>query len=122
LCANARAYTPPGGTITLGVRRAGGDAVMTVADTGEGISPEDLPRVWDRFYRADPARARQSGQGGLGLGLAIVQAIVRAHGGTTAIRSAPGAGTTVTVTLPGAIVQKAEKHVVDGSPFSYSPG
>lgn len=102
LCANARAYTPPGGQIIVGVRRAGGDALLTVADTGEGIPPDDLPRVWDRFYRADPARARQSGQGGLGLGLAIVHAIVRAHGGTTAIRSIPGEGTTVTIMLPGA--------------------
>jgi signal transduction histidine kinase len=122
LCANARAYTPPGGTITVGVGRVGGDAVLTVADTGEGIPPDDLPRVWDRFSRADPARARQSGQGGLGLGLAIVQAIVRAHGGTTAIRSTPGAGTTVTVTLPGATVQeKAEMPAADGSPLSSSP-
>lgn len=111
LCANARAYTPPGGTISVGVRRAGGDAALTVADTGEGIPPEDLPRVWDRFYRADPARARQAGQGGLGLGLAIVHAIVRAHGGRAAIRSTPGAGTTVTLTLPGASArEKTETH------------
>jgi signal transduction histidine kinase len=61
-----------------------------------------LPRIWDRFYRADPARARQSGQGGLGLGLAIVQAIVNAHGGSVAIASTLGAGTTVTLRLPGA--------------------
>lgn len=111
LCANARAYTSPGGTITVGVRRVGRDAVVTVADTGAGIASEDLPRVWDRFYRADPARARQSGQGGLGLGLAIVQAIIRAHGGTVTIESAPGAGTCVTLTLPGASVQERAQHV-----------
>ena len=102
LCANARAYTQPDGTITVGVRRAGADAVLTVADTGAGIPAEDLPRVWDRFYRADPSRVRQTGQGGLGLGLPIVHAIVEAHGGTTAIHSTPGVGTTVTLTLPGA--------------------
>ncbi len=102
LCANARAYTPPGGTITLGVQSEGENAVLSVADTGEGIALEDLPRVWDRFYRTDPARARQTGQGGLGLGLAIVQAIVKAHGGTVAMRSTQGEGTIVTVTLPGA--------------------
>lgn len=106
LCANARAYTPPGGTIAVGVRlhahRGGAEAILSVADTGAGIAPEDLPRVWDRFYRADPARARRAGQGGLGLGLAIVHAVVAAHGGRAAIASTPGAGTTVTLTLPGA--------------------
>jgi len=102
LCANARAYTHPAGTITVGVRLVGGAALLTVADTGDGIPPEDLPQVWDRFYRADPARARHTGQGGLGLGLAIVRAIVAAHGGATAIDSTPGEGTTVTLTLPGA--------------------
>lgn len=109
LCANARAYTPPGGTITLGVQRGTGsssgegqDAIITVADTGEGIAAADLPRVWDRFYRADPARARQAGQGGMGLGLAIVYAIFEAHGGTATIDSVPGEGTTVTLSLPNA--------------------
>lgn len=107
LCANARAYTSPGGTITLAVRVENERALLTVADTGEGIPPEDLPRVWDRFYRADPARARQAGQGGLGLGLAIVHAIAEAHGGTTTIDSTPGEGTTVTLTLPGAVERTA---------------
>lgn len=111
LCANARAYTHPEGTITVGVRLAGQDAALTVTDTGEGIPPEDLPRVLDRFYRADPARARHPGQGGLGLGLAIVQAIVRAHGGTTVVQSTPGEGTTVTLTLPGATVHKRRTPV-----------
>jgi two-component system OmpR family sensor kinase len=105
LCANARAYTPAGGAITVGVRSARPRATLTVADTGEGIPAEDLPRIWDRFYRVDPARARQSGQGGLGLGLAIVHSIVAAHGGTAAIASTLGAGTTVTLTLPDASVQ-----------------
>ncbi|MDQ2787700.1 MAG: HAMP domain-containing histidine kinase [Chloroflexota bacterium] len=107
LCANARAYTPPEGAITLGVRRVGANAVVTVADSGEGIAPDDLPRVWDRFYRADPARPRHAGQGGLGLGLAIVRAIIVAHGGDATIASTPGIGTTVTLTLPGATVVSA---------------
>ncbi|MHB8645318.1 MAG: sensor histidine kinase [Thermomicrobiales bacterium] len=111
LCANARAYTHPDGTITVGVQLVGRDATLTVADTGEGIPPEDLPRVWDRFYRADPARARHTGQGGLGLGLAIVQAIVKAHGGTTVIRSTPGVGTTVSMTLPGATARSKSAPV-----------
>lgn len=102
LCANARAYTPARGTITVGLRVVGQDAVLTVADTGEGIPAEDLPRIWDRFYRADPARIRQAGQGGLGLGLAIVRAIVAAHGGTATIASDSGKGTTVTLMLPHA--------------------
>lgn len=113
LCANARAYTPPGGTITVGVRRRDGNAVLTIRDTGEGIRPEDLPRVWDRFYRADPSRVRQTGQGGLGLGLSIVYAIAKAHGGTTVITSAPGEGTTVTLTLPEAAAPERNPMRVD---------
>lgn len=116
LCANARAYTPPGGTITIGVRLVGKNAVLSVADTGEGIAPDDLPRIWNRFYRADPARARQSGQGGLGLGLAIVQAIVKAHGGSVAIESAVGVGTTVTLTLPDASAPARQQAQADLRP------
>lgn len=101
LCANARAHTPEDGTITIGVARSGDSAVVTIADNGTGIAPDDLPHIWDRFYRADTARARQAGQGGLGLGLAIVRAIVEAHGGTAAITSRPGDGTNVTLILPG---------------------
>ncbi|MCA1670100.1 MAG: HAMP domain-containing histidine kinase [Thermomicrobia bacterium] len=102
LCANARAYTPSGGTITVGVRYQAGAAIVTVADTGQGIPPDDLPRIWDRFYRVDPARARKPGQPGLGLGLAIVRAIVEAHGGHATIASTPGVGTTVTLAWPDA--------------------
>ncbi|MDQ2787932.1 MAG: HAMP domain-containing histidine kinase [Chloroflexota bacterium] len=120
LCANARAYTAAGGTITVGVRSAGQHAALTVADTGEGIPAADLPRIWDRFYRVDPARARQSGQGGLGLGLAIVQAIIAAHGGTAAITSVPNEGTTVTLTLPGASVRtkKQVQSAAETSPVA----
>ncbi|MBA3276577.1 MAG: HAMP domain-containing histidine kinase [Chloroflexia bacterium] len=101
LCTNARAATAPGGTITIGLRRDGAaSARLTVADTGTGISAEDLPRVWNRFYRADVSRTRAGGQGGLGLGLAIVRAIVDAHGWAVSIDSEAGVGTTVSVTMP----------------------
>ncbi len=101
LCTNARAATAPGGTITIGLGREGANhAIVSVADTGTGISAEDLPRVWNRFYRADVSRTRAGGQGGLGLGLAIVRAIVDAHGWAVSIDSEFGAGTTVTVTIP----------------------
>ncbi len=96
---NAIAHTPPGGTITVGCETVGDRARFRVADTGAGVRPEDLPRVFDRFYRPDTGRTRE--QGGAGLGLAICKAIVDAHGGTIAVTSAIGEGTTFTVELPG---------------------
>ena len=75
-----------------------GSAVVSVRDTGIGIPPEHLPRVFDRFYRVDKARTRA--EGGTGLGLSIVRSIVGAHGGTVELASTPGQGTTCTVTLP----------------------
>jgi two-component system sensor histidine kinase CiaH len=95
---NAVKYTEPGGRITVTGGQADGEAELVVEDTGIGIPDEHLPRIFDRFYRVDKARSRA--QGGIGLGLSIAQAIVRAHGGTIDIRSAPGAGTTARVTLP----------------------
>ena len=71
---------------------------VSVHDTGTGIAPEHLPYVFDRFYRADKSRARQTG--GAGLGLAIVKQLVIAHGGTISVASAPGQGSTFTFTLP----------------------
>ena len=71
---------------------------LEIRDTGSGISADALPRVFDRFYRADPARSRNSG--GAGLGLAIVKQIVVLHGGDVQIASEPGRGTTVSVVLP----------------------
>lgn len=98
LLENALRYTPADGHITLTARRQDGAVVLSVADTGEGIAPEDLAHLGERFFRADPSRARQ--HGGAGLGLAICRSIVEAHHGTMTIDSAPGEGTRVTVTLP----------------------
>jgi heavy metal sensor kinase len=96
---NAITNTPPGGTIT--VRVAPGDAataVVAVSDTGVGIPPEHLPRIFDRFYRIDTGRARS--RGGIGLGLAICQAIAHAHDGVLSAHSENGHGSTFTLTIP----------------------
>jgi len=93
---NALKHTPSGGQVTLTARRHGGDALLTVQDTGEGIAPEDLDRIFDRFYRADRARSRD---GGAGLGLATAKALVEAHGGRLVMESQQGRGTTATVVL-----------------------
>ena len=97
LLANARVHAP-GAPIVVTVREDGTDAVIEVHDEGPGMAEVDAARALERFYRADTSRSRQ--HGGAGLGLAIVDATVRAHGGTTEITSAPGGGTTVTVRLP----------------------
>ena len=95
---NAIKYTPPGGQVTLGLRCSNGSAVLTVADTGLGIPAEDVPHIFERFYRVDKARSRAAG--GTGLGLSIVQWIAQAHGGGIEVQSQAGQGTTFTVTLP----------------------
>ncbi|MDQ2731657.1 MAG: ATP-binding protein [Armatimonadota bacterium] len=95
---NAARHTPPKGRVTASARAEGSNVVMTVQDTGEGIPPEHLPHVCERFYRVDAARTRSDG--GTGLGLAICESIVQAHHGTMKIESTVGVGTTVTVTLP----------------------
>ena len=95
---NAIKYTPDGGTISVTLHRMGRDAVLEISDTGVGIPPEDLPHVFDRFYRVDKARSRDTG--GTGLGLSIVQQIVRLHAGSVTVASKPGEGTTFTVQLP----------------------
>ena len=97
---NAIKYTPRGGQVTVHARREDHTAVVTVTDTGVGIAPEHLPRIWDRLYRADPSRSER----GLGLGLSLVKAYVEAHGGTVVASSAPGSGSTFTVRLPAAPV------------------
>ena len=95
---NAVKYTPPGGQVTLraGLERTG--VWVAISDTGPGIPPEHLPHVFERFYRVEEARSRESG--GAGLGLAIAYEITRWHGGTVEVRSEPGHGATFTVHLP----------------------
>jgi heavy metal sensor kinase len=96
---NAIRHTSAGGTITVRLGREAGAAVIVIRDTGEGISAEHLPHLFERFYRVDTARSQQSG--GVGLGLAIVKEIVDAHGGDILLSSDVGKGTTVTIRLPG---------------------
>lgn len=99
LLSNALRHTPSGGWVTVTCRRDKSDNLLfTVADTGEGIPLDDLPFVFDRFYRADKSRSRASG--GSGIGLAIVKQLVEAHGGKVWAESQPGQGTTFGVTLP----------------------
>jgi two-component system sensor histidine kinase BaeS len=98
LLSNAVAHTPLGGQITVSARAGNGMISVAVSDTGEGIPAEHLAYVFDRFYRADKSRARQTG--GAGLGLAIAKQLVVAHGGTISVTSEPGQGSTFTFTLP----------------------
>ncbi|MFC4856508.1 sensor histidine kinase [Actinophytocola glycyrrhizae] len=100
LVGNAVGHTRPGTPVTVTVGSRNGEVAIAVRDDGDGIAPEHLPHVFERFYRADPSRSRDSG-GSSGLGLAIVEAIVTAHGGTVGVTSTPGQGTTVRVTFPG---------------------
>jgi signal transduction histidine kinase len=95
---NALTHTPSGGEVSVGVVRQNGRAHVTVADTGDGIPTGDLPHIFERFYRADKARTRESG--GTGLGLAIAKWIVDAHKGEIGVKSAEGKGTQVDVSLP----------------------
>lgn len=95
---NAVRYSPPGARVTVTVERAGSEACLVVEDTGVGIGPEHLPRIFDRFYRVDPARSRATG--GTGLGLAIVKHVADAHGGRVHAESEPGRGSRFVVTLP----------------------
>ena len=106
LVGNALAHTPAGTPVSVHVRNGGAHAVVEVHDDGPGMTPDVAERAFERFSRADASRSRDSGgsgAGGSGLGLAIVRAIVVAHGGEVVLQSAPGAGTTVRVELPRAL-------------------
>jgi two-component system phosphate regulon sensor histidine kinase PhoR len=94
---NAIKFTPAGGTVTLGTTATPNDVALFVRDTGAGIDPADLDRIFERFFKSDPSRAT----GGTGLGLAIAKHAVQAHGGTIGATSdGRGQGATFTVTLP----------------------
>ncbi len=100
---NAIKYTPAGGSVRITARRSGGFVVIEFADTGGGISAEDLPRIWDRLFRGDKSRSER----GLGLGLSFVRAIVESHGGKATVTSRPDVGTTASILLPMAQAEAA---------------
>jgi two-component system, OmpR family, sensor histidine kinase BaeS len=104
LLSNALKYTPPGGTVDVQVCPKPSGTEIRVADTGVGIDPGDLPRIFERFYRADNSRSRATG--GAGIGLSIAKAIVEAHGGTISASSQPGRGSEFLVSLPPSPAQR----------------
>ena len=98
LTENAIKYTPEGGTIHVKAEQQGDTATITVKDNGIGIAPDDLPRIFDRFYRVDKARARQSG--GNGIGLSLVKFLVKLFEGKISVESEVGKGTRFIVRFP----------------------
>jgi two-component system OmpR family sensor kinase len=100
LVSNAVKYTPAGGTVWISLSATPDAATIAVRDTGIGIAPGDVGRVFDRFWRADSARSRTGERPGIGLGLSIGKWIAEAHGGSLAVTSRPGRGSTFTVTIP----------------------
>ncbi len=117
LLANVRAHTPPGTAALVRVGARTGSGVIEVSDNGPGLPTDSGGQVFERFYRADPSRSRQNG--GAGLGLAIVAAIVAAHGGTVAATATPGGGATFTVWLP--TVPETAAPVDVGAPAAAAP-
>ena len=110
LADNGIKYTPAGGKVTVEAQVQGQELLLRVRDTGEGIDPDQLEHIFDRFYRVDRARARATG--GTGLGLSIVQQAARLHGGTVEVSSTPGHGTVFTLRLPTEIKALDRKSVV----------
>jgi two-component system phosphate regulon sensor histidine kinase PhoR len=95
---NALKFTPEGGEVSIKARTAGGDCLVRVSDNGIGISAQDLPRIFDKFYMVDSSSTRT--QGGTGLGLAITRQLVHAHGGEIWVNSVKDEGTTFNILLP----------------------
>jgi signal transduction histidine kinase len=128
LVTNAIKYTPAGGLVGLSLTELDGAVTLTVSDTGVGIAPGDLPHIFDRFWRADPARSRTGERAGTGLGLAITKWIAEAHGGSITVQSRPGRGTVFTVHLPrtgpvdGTSVQTSQSATPEPSPVSHREG
>jgi two-component system, OmpR family, sensor kinase len=124
LLANVRTHTPPGTSASVVVSAEDGVAVLEVADEGPGLEPALASRVFERFYRADPSRARD--RGGSGLGLSIVESIVTAHGGQATATGRPGEGSTFRITLPrqagGTAPAVAGGQPATGVPVSPSSG
>lgn len=116
---NAIRFTPPDGSVTVRVATdAGADrALLTVSDSGEGIAARHIDRIFDRFYKTDPARSRHDGRSG-GLGLPICKAIIERHGGTITVASDPGTGTAVTVDLPLHTGTRERPHAVTAAPLA----
>jgi len=111
LIENAVKHTTPEDSIELSLERRAETAVLAVADTGTGISPEGLERIFDRFARADPARSRDGG--GVGLGLSVVKAVAEAHGGSVDVRSSPGKGSTFALRLPLAATRRVRDRAAE---------
>ena len=111
LIENAVKHTTPEDSIELSLERRAETAVLAVADTGTGISPEALEGIFDRFARADPARSRDGG--GVGLGLSVVKAVVEAHGGSVDVRSSPGKGSTFALRLPVAATRRVRDRAAE---------
>lgn len=109
LLGNAVKFSPPGAEVELRAEPRGGDVVFTVRDGGRGISAEDLPRIFDRFWQGAASR------GGAGLGLAITRGIVESHGGRIRVESTPGAGSTFTISIPASADTPAEPVEAPGS-------
>ena len=104
LVVNAITYTNRGGRVRVGMQRAGSDMLMHVCDTGIGIPQDSQERIFERFYRVDPARSRE--RGGSGLGLSIVKHVARSHGGDVTLDSEPGVGSTFTLRLPTGVAAR----------------
>jgi signal transduction histidine kinase len=102
---NAARHTPAGGSVTVFTQAVPEGTWLGVRDTGRGIAAEHLPRIFERFYRADAARSREGG--GTGLGLSIVRHLVEAHGGRVTAESEPGVGTTISAFFPATLVTRS---------------